>query len=61
MFANVIGQPIHPNTLSDHYHKIIEVAGLPRIRIHDLRHGHATELMEAGVHAKGSKRAPGPR
>ncbi len=52
VFADEVGRPIHPNTLTHHFHKIIAAAGLPRIRIHDLRHGHATELMEAGVHPK---------
>jgi integrase len=52
VFANAIGVPIHPNTLTDHFYKIIESTGLPRIRIHDLRHGHATMLMEDGTHPK---------
>lgn len=25
---------------------------LPRVRFHDLRHSHATQLLLAGVHAK---------
>jgi integrase len=27
-------------------------AGLPRIRLHDLRHTHATLALQAGVHPK---------
>jgi integrase len=28
------------------------VKDLPRVRFHDLRHSHATELLPAGVHPK---------
>jgi integrase len=52
VFADTIGRPIHPNTLTHHYHKIIASSGLPRIRIHDLRHGHASLLMGEGLSAK---------
>jgi integrase len=27
-------------------------AGLPKIRLHDLRHTHATLALEAGIHPK---------
>jgi integrase len=27
-------------------------AGVPRVRFHDLRHTHATQLLAAGVHPK---------
>ena len=26
--------------------------GVPRVRLHDLRHSHATQLLAAGVHPK---------
>jgi integrase len=26
--------------------------GLPRVRLHDLRHTHATAMLKAGVHGK---------
>ena len=28
------------------------MAGVPRIRLHDLRHCHATMLLEKGIHLK---------
>jgi integrase len=46
------GSPVQPNTLTHNW--IIEWAktGLPRIRLHDLRHTHATHLLASGVHPK---------
>lgn len=32
--------------------KAIKAAGLPSIRFHDLRHSHATMLLEENVHPK---------
>lgn len=34
------------------FHKALSDAGLPKIRIHDLRHTAATQLLERGVHPK---------
>lgn len=34
--------------MNDRYKK----AGVPRIRIHDLRHTHATLMLQAGEHPK---------
>jgi integrase len=31
---------------------LVEAAGLPRIRLHDLRHTHATLSLQAGVPVK---------
>jgi integrase len=31
---------------------ISRIAGMPRVRFHDLRHSHATQLLLAGVHPK---------
>ena len=44
--------PIHPNTLARAYEKLIERAGVPRIRFHDLRHTSATLLLGSGEHPK---------
>lgn len=32
--------------------RAVAQAPVPRIRFHDLRHGHATHLLAAGVNAK---------
>jgi integrase len=52
VFATVNGTPIHPNTLSRAYNKLIECAKVPRIRFHDLRHTSATLLLASGEHPK---------
>ena len=52
----IFGRP--NGTLPDHagitrsFSSILQQAGLPHIRIHDLRHTHATLLLMAGVHPK---------
>ncbi|WP_304459258.1 tyrosine-type recombinase/integrase [Alicyclobacillus sendaiensis] len=39
-------------TLDAAFKRIIKRLGLPRIRLHDLRHAHATILLKLGVHPK---------
>ena len=46
------GQPLHPDTITALFHKHCEAAGLPRIRLHDVRHSYATAALKAGVPAK---------
>lgn len=52
VFARADGAPTHPQLLSDAYKKLVKRSGLPRIRLHDLRHTHATLLLKAGVPIK---------
>jgi integrase len=52
MFSAVDGQALHPHVLSQTFNRIVAAAGLPRIRLHDLRHTHATLLLKAGVPLK---------
>jgi integrase len=40
------GSPIHPNTWYERFLKLSAAAGLPRIRLHDLRHTYATTVIE---------------
>lgn len=51
IFSDLEGQPINPNTVTPAFHKIAKRAGL-RLRLHDLRHTHATLMLKAGVHPK---------
>jgi integrase len=46
------GQPIHPKTMSYYFERETKRAGLPTIRLHDLRHTHATLALRAGVHPR---------
>jgi integrase len=52
VFTNETGRPIHPNSLALRFRRLIERAGVPPIRFHDLRHTCATLLLAEGVHPK---------
>jgi integrase len=52
VFAREDGQPMHPERLSKLFGASVKAAGLPPIRLHDLRHTHATLALQAGVHPK---------
>jgi integrase len=38
--------------VSHQFADLVRLAGLPKIRLHDLRHTHATLALQAGVHPK---------
>ncbi|MDQ3905481.1 MAG: tyrosine-type recombinase/integrase [Actinomycetota bacterium] len=46
------GRPIHPETISDWFAQHSIAAGLPPIRLHDVRHSYATAALRAGVPVK---------
>jgi len=50
--CQIDGTPIHPKSISYQFGKAIRAAKLPRIRLHDLRHTHATLALKAGVHPR---------
>ncbi len=52
VFAHPDGTPIHPDSWSSQFDRHIKAYGLPRIRLHDLRHTAATIALVAGVHPK---------
>ena len=53
VFANEVGRPIEPGNLTRRsFQPLLERAGLPRIRFHDLRHTAATLLLAEAVHPK---------
>lgn len=52
VFCRENGTPIWPRTFSRSFDHHVRDVGLPRIRLHDLRHTHATLALEAGVHPK---------
>jgi integrase len=46
------GRPMHPETFSGLFTRLAARAGLPAIRLHDLRHSTASILLARGVHPK---------
>jgi integrase len=51
--ARADGEPMLPRSLTHEFAKVAGNAeGVPRVRFHDLRHSHATQLLAAGVHPK---------
>jgi integrase len=49
VFTKPDGTPIEASTLTRHFAKLCDTAGIRRIRFHDLRHSCATLLLEQGV------------
>jgi integrase len=52
VFARLDGRPMEGSNLISVFHKALREAGLPMLRIHDLRHTAATQMLERGVHPK---------
>ncbi|HKR83926.1 MAG TPA: tyrosine-type recombinase/integrase [Terriglobales bacterium] len=47
------GLPLQPQTLTHNFIRLVgRLRDLPRVRFHDLRHSHATQLLLDGVHPK---------
>jgi integrase len=49
VFVGRRGKPFPPSSIWGHFHRVLTSAGLPLIRLHDLRHGAATVLHYLGV------------
>lgn len=59
VFGDLAGAPVDPDTLTARFRRHLEAAQaalpdahLPRIRVHDLRHTHATALLRIGTPVK---------
>ncbi|MEI7593560.1 MAG: site-specific integrase, partial [Actinomycetes bacterium] len=52
VFCRQNGNPIHPDSFSQRFERSIAKTDLPRIRLHDLRHTHATIALRAKVPVK---------
>ena len=52
VFTNEIGDPIRPDSIGQAFRRLVTDAGVPVIRLHDLRHTHASHLLMAGINIK---------
>jgi len=52
IFTQEDGSLLHPGKVSDLFERLVAAAGLPPIRLHDLRHVSATLMLAAGVDIK---------
>ena len=52
MFSHANGKPFYPNTVSKKFSELVKKAGIPRVRLHDLRHTHATLMLKEGGQPK---------
>jgi integrase len=46
------GTMVHPQVLTRRFGVAVKAAGLPTIRLHDVRHSYATAALASGVHVK---------
>ncbi|HHX50578.1 MAG TPA: site-specific integrase [Clostridia bacterium] len=52
VFCKEDGTFFDPVQLTRLFQQYLKKAGLPRVRLHDLRHTHASLLLKRGIHAK---------
>ena len=52
IFTREDGRPLRPEYVTRHFQALAEKAGLPVIRLHDLRHTNASLALSAGVDLK---------
>lgn len=52
LFCYRTGTALNPIDISKRFIRLSKGAGLKRIRLHDLRHTHATLALQAGIHPK---------
>ena len=42
LMVNELGRPLHPETITARFNRLVDRTGVPRIRLHDVRHTYAT-------------------
>lgn len=52
LMVSATGRPLHPDTITRRFNRIVDKAGVRRIRLHDVRHSYATMAMDAGADPK---------
>jgi integrase len=45
------GRRLHADTITRRCNRLVDLAGVRRIRLHDIRHTYATLSLDSGVHA----------
>ena len=46
------GRPLHADTITRRFNRLVDLAGVRRIRLHDIRHTYATLALDSGVTPK---------
>ena len=52
LMVNEAGRPLHPDTITARFNRLVDRAGVKRIRLHDVRHTYATLALDTGVDPK---------
>jgi integrase len=52
VFGGLDGKPRDPTEFTRHFHRVLQQAGVPPIRLHDARHTFATLMLELGESPK---------
>ena len=52
VFTQESGAALDPESVSRYFRQAVKKSMLPQIRLHDLRHTHATLALQAGIHPK---------
>jgi len=52
VFTQENGEALDPESVSRYWRQAVRMSMLPQIRLHDLRHTHATLALQAGIHPK---------
>lgn len=52
IFTRKSGEPLSPTMISSQFRNLVKRGDFPKIRLHDLRHTHASHLLQAGGNIK---------
>ncbi len=52
IFTDPLGEPVRPDSFSQMFDRHQRVLDAPRIRVHDLRHGAASMMLQSGANPK---------
>jgi hypothetical protein len=46
------GQPVYPDTVTERFNRLVDLAKVPKITLHEVRHSCPTIALRTGVHSK---------